>query len=159
MSSTLRKFSQIPVRTKYLLGILAGETGPLDASGGTGGNLFGTAGASVIVILTPVSLPPVATTAELNTLFVNAGATSSTVNDFLSGSSLIGKLFKDMGRQVTVYDAALPGDLHIATYRECQFVSGSGSEGVADAPLYYSATLWVRVWSADGTGVSVARTG
>ena len=154
MSSTLRKFSQIPVRTKYLLGILAGA----DGGNNTGGDLFGTAGASVIVIDPSVVPPPVATTTGLTNL-IGTGADAIFTSPDGPTNYLVGKLFKDMGRQVTVYDDALPGSLHIATYRECQLVSGSGSEGVVDSSPYYVANLWVRVWAADGTGVSVARTG
>jgi hypothetical protein len=159
MSSTLRKFSQIPVRTKYLLGILAGAEGP-DT---TPGDLFGTGGASVIRVTngTFASIGPVATTVDISDAITATGATATAAFIGLvpGPTSLVGKLFKDLGRQVTVYDAALPGDLHIATYRECQLVSGAAVEGVPEDTPLYGADYYVRVWAADGAGVSVARTG
>ena len=158
MSSTLRKFSQIPVRTKYLLGILAGAAGT-----GSNGDLFGTGGASVIRVTngTFASIGPVATTVDISDAITATGATATAAFIGLvpGPTSLVGKLFKDLGRQVTVYDAALPGDLHIATYRECQLVRGAAVEGVPEDTPTYGGDYYVRVWAADGAGVSVARTG
>jgi hypothetical protein len=153
MSSTLRRFSQIPVRTKYLIGF--GTTS--DVQGSTGA-IFGNDGASVIRVTNGayLSIGAVATTTEITAKALAAGAT---ISAYLPNTLINGVLFKDMGRQVTVYNSALPGDLHIATYRECQLVNGGGSEGVEDADPEYGADYYVRVWAADGTGVAVARTG
>lgn len=159
MSSTLRKFSQIPVRTKYLLGVAAGTDPEADD-----GALFGTGGASVIRVTNGAftSIGPVATTTDITAAIVaNPGATATAVfTAAVPGPTYLGgKLFKDLGRQLTVYDDTLPGDLHIATYRECQLVSGAAVEGVPQGSPTYGADYYVRVWAADGTGVAVARTG
>jgi hypothetical protein len=153
MSSTLRKFSKIPVRTKYLLGISNGAAGS-----GSNGDLFGTFGASVIRVTngTFASIGPVATTADISAAIVATGATAAAA---LTGPALVSKLFKDLGRSITVYDSSLPGDLHTATYRECQLVSGADTEGVPEDSPSYGANYYVRVWSAIGANVAVARTG
>ena len=153
MSSVMHKFSQIPVRTKYLIGF--GTTA--DVQGSTGA-LFGDAGASVIRVTNGayLSIGAVATTTEITNKALAAGAT---ISAYLPDTLITGVLFKDLGRQVTVYNSALPGDLHIATYRECQLVNGANFEGVPAGAPGYGADYYVRVWAADGTGVAVARTG
>lgn len=154
MSSTLRKFSQIPVRTKYLLGVS-------DVSDGgqlVDGELFGAGGASVIRVTNGafLSIGAVATTDEITAAAAAAGANI----DVYTGDrgSLLSILFKDMGRSITVYDPA-NGDAHIAVYRECQLVKGVATEGVPEDSPLYGADYYVRVWAADGLGVAVARTG
>lgn len=153
MSSTLRKFSQIPVRVKYLLGI-----GSTSDPNGSNGDLFGNGGASLIKVTggTYTAIGPTATTAQIT---ARAAAAGATISAFDADENITGVLFKDLGRQVTVYDSTLAGDLHIATYRECQLVSGADYEGVDGTDAEYSANIYVRVWAADGTGVAVARTG
>ena len=157
MSSTIRRFSQIPVRTKYLLGVIKGAAGT-----GSGGNLFGIGGASVIRVTNGAftSIGPVATITDISDALIATGASASAVFTDISGTQYLGgKLFKDLGRQLTVYDDTLPGSLHIATYRECQLVSGGAVEGVPEDTPLYGADYYVRVWAADGSGVSIARTG
>lgn len=151
MSSTLRKFSQIPVRTKYLLGV-----GVASPGSGTNGDLFGNDGASVIRMTNGAyqSIGPVATTANITAIAAAVGATITPVS-----GDLTSVLYKDMGRSITVYDASLGGSLHIATYRECQLVKGAATEGVPEDSPLYGADYYVRVWAADGLGVAVARTG
>ncbi len=152
MSSTLRKFSQIPVRTKYLLV----ASNPIGQQGPPLPN-FVFATASIIGPFTASNYQPytevgsVRTLAELTTIY-GAGTVISTV----IGTDKIGDLFKDMGRALTIVDAS--GN-HLSTYRECQLVNGGGSEGVIDNSPLYNATYYVRVWAADGSGVAVARTG
>lgn len=153
MSSTLRKFSQIPVRTKYLLVVADVVEPETDISNG---DLFGTGGVPIVRAsgdsIRSVGVGGVATTVQITEYAATVGATLDAY------TTEAGTLYKDMGRTLTVYDDTLDGNLHVATYRECQIVLGSGSEGVPVLPLY-GATYWVRVWAADGTGVAVARTG
>jgi hypothetical protein len=153
MSSNLRSPSQIGVTTKFLITIGGNQcvTGEFST-----GELFGNAGSSIIKIINPsVLLPPVATISELTTILADSDVTQPYCGPPLSA----GELFKDMGRQVTVYDDTLPGSPHIATYRECQKVDGFQTEGVPTNEAGYRASLWIRVWAADGTGVFVTRLG
>jgi hypothetical protein len=69
-----------------------------------------------------------------------------------------GVLLKDLGRSVILTNAA---GAHLARYRQVQRVNGATTEGVGpaiglDGPY---GCFFVKVWSADGTGVLVARTG
>ena len=66
-----------------------------------------------------------------------------------------GSLLKDLGAQIVVYSSTLPGSPHTAVYRQVIRVNGQLSEGVPDDAVPF----YVRVFSADGTGVSVVRTG
>jgi hypothetical protein len=150
MSSAIRKFSQIPVRTKYLLGF--GVTS--DASENDNAAVFGDAGASVIRVTNGAFLSIGAITTIADIALVGAS-----IRPYLPSTSITGKLFKDLGRSVTVYDPTVYGDPHIAVYRECQLVNGAANEGVSENSPLYGADYYVRVWAADGTGVAVARTG
>lgn len=66
-----------------------------------------------------------------------------------------GTIFKDLGRSFTLYEA---GE-QVLIYRECQYVNGPTVEGVSENAPFYSGTYLVRIWSADGYGVPVARLG
>lgn len=133
--SIRRAFSQVPVRIKYLIAtasyIAPEPVGVID----TGDSAF-----------TVDSGYPGAIVVE----------ESITVNyvDFTQG-----ELLKDLGRQVTLINT---DGVHVALYREVQRVNGADTEGVgglvdpADGPY---GTFFVKVWSADGQGVKVARLG
>ena len=71
-----------------------------------------------------------------------------------------GKLLKDLGRMITVYDDGVVGNPHTAIYRQVQIVAGPTTEGVSGTPANGYRSYWIKVWSASGTGVApVARTG
>ena len=68
-----------------------------------------------------------------------------------------GQLLKDLGRVVTIYDAATGA--HLAIWRLVQKVQSATTEGV-DGDLttgYY--TFYIKVWDATGTVNLAARTG
>jgi hypothetical protein len=150
MSSARRVPSQIGVRVKYLIGVgtaACGTDGPV-------GTEFGAGGASVIRVDNGLftSIESVATPAQITA----AVGENYAVQYCGEGESIVGTLFKDMGRSLTVVDATTGA--HIALYRECQLVAG-GPEGVPEDTPTYGADYYVRVWAADGTGVAVARLG
>lgn len=144
MSSILRKYSQIPPRVKYLS--VASAATAVDA------------GATNLVSgfsLAPgehIELSSIATNADVA---VAAGYAVIAAGDYVDGA-----LYKDMGRQITIYD---PVDhKHLAVFRQVQMVDGVGTEGVGVEgvnPESYYANLYLKVWSADGMGVVVVRTG
>lgn len=69
---------------------------------------------------------------------------------------IVGALFKDLGRQLLIKNAA---GAHLALFRQVQWVSGDEStEGVGGSAPSWNC-LFVKVWSAAGTNVCVARTG
>lgn len=67
----------------------------------------------------------------------------------------VGTLFKDLGRQLLIKDA---DDNHVALFRQVQLVNGALTEGVGGVSPSWNC-LFVKVWSADGANVCVARTG
>ena len=139
MTSVLRTFSQIPVREKYLLAVI-------DSSGGNTDNVFATnVEAFSITSGAYIDITSVATEADIS------NAAGVAVYNITAGW-----LFKDLGRQITVYDPA--DHKHLAVYRQVQYVSGGETEGVCNA-ANYCANIFVKVWSADGAGVVVVRTG
>ncbi len=141
MSSVLKSYSQIPVRAKYLIGIAAA------AAQKTG---VGADGVSAF------SLAP---GEHIN---VESLAMADAVTDAASYSGSVavgaGKLFKDMGRQITVLDT--DDATHLAVYRQVQIVDGATNEGVGGGEADgFNANIYLRVWAADGLNVVVARTG
>ena len=141
MSSVLKSYSQIPVRAKYLIGIAAAAA----QKTGVGAN-----GVSAF------SLAP----GEHINVESLAMAADVTAAASYSGSVAVGagKLFKDMGRQITVLDT--DDATHLAVYRQVQIVDGAANEGVGgDESNGFNANIYLRVWAADGLNVVVARTG
>ena len=84
-----------------------------------------------------VDVGTIATAADLNAVAAPATIT-------------LGNLYRDLGRQVMVVDAA---GAHLALFREAIQQNSADNEGVMSAPI------WLCVWRADGTQVGVARTG
>jgi hypothetical protein len=149
MSSNLRSPSQIGVRSKFLIGV-AGALCAVNSN--TVGDQFGNGGSSIIDVQIG-ALGPTATIDEITESVTSIDSSPFGCNsEEETNLDLVGKLFKDMGRGVTVYDSDTGA--HIATYRQCQWVNAAAYEGVS-APGQY----WIRVWAADGTGVAVARLG
>ena len=63
----------------------------------------------------------------------------------------VGDLYRDMGKTVTVVNAA---GLAIERYRLAQLVNNSAAEGVKNVNV-----LYIKVWAANGADVVVVRTG
>jgi hypothetical protein len=63
----------------------------------------------------------------------------------------IGNLYRDMGKTVTVYNPVT--NLAVERWAKVMLVNGPASEGVATSPV----VGYVKVWTAAGTGVDVAR--
>jgi hypothetical protein len=136
MSSTLRKFSQIPVRDKYLLAIAD----------------YDPVGTPVPSATSAFTLAP---GAHINVTSIAMDLDVQDVGSYAPASVSATELYKDLGRQIVIFDA---NHNHVAVFRQVQLVSGVGTEGVC--PLSdRCANIYVKVWSADGTGVVVARTG
>jgi hypothetical protein len=136
MSSTLRTVAQIPPRIKYLVAVAAGADGSDNILDDSCVAFTCSEGAFLESSVIPDNSPAIAAAGALGRGFG------------------VGDLFKDLGRQLVIYDSRTK--LHRVIYREVQVVNGPGAEGVgADGATPY----FVRVWSATGAGVRVARTG
>lgn len=78
-----------------------------------------------------------------------------------------GMLFKDLGRQLYVYDQVGAGANLLCIYRNCARMNGLLSEGINPNPIYNNSqisynNLWVKIWSSFSNGTSgpaVARLG
>ena len=128
MSSLLRAPAQVPVRTKFLLGLS-------DLSGGAG----------------DASTRPAFTVDATRT--VTDVMTATALDAAATGANIAnGRVYRDLGRQVTVVDASRR---RVAVYRCVQEQLGVTAEGASVT----AADLYVRVWAADGSNVNVARLG
>jgi len=136
MSSTLRMVAQIPSRIKYLAAVAAGSTTNIDP---TNASCFG------LQFTTLSAIPSESLVAYTS---------GDTYGDSTGFDYAAGDLMKDLGRQLVFYDADTKE--HLAIFRQVQLVRGAAEEGV---PATYPVATFVKVWSAAGTGVRVARTG
>jgi hypothetical protein len=133
----LRTYAQIPARAKYFL--YDGDLALIDEN----------------VPATSIFTLPVGSYADLTSMATAAevNATSGFDSDVTPATNLL----KDMGRQITIYDATT--HLHLAVYRQVQVVNGIASEGVGGSAPAWGSNYFVKVWAADGQGVAVIRTG
>ena len=137
MSSALRAPSQIGAREKFLIGVRA-----FDSSGG----------------LTVIDVSCCGFSATASATVGNAGVyTSAEVSAFAGFSTNIptiaaGTLFRDLGKEIVVIGT---DEKYLVRLRLVAPVSNAFAEGLPTTP----ANVWLKVWSADGTGVAVARTG
>ena len=122
----LRSLSQISVRSKFLIAVADSSRGSSDAT------------SSAILLNVDGGFETIMSADEVN---ANFGAASFSKGD----------LFRDLGRQVMVVDAA---GAHLALYREAMPQNNVAAEGVV-----LDSSVWLRVWAADGTVVGVARLG
>lgn len=143
--SVIRSISQIPPSVKYLEAVV-------ESISFSGEDLTAYPG---------FSLPDGATVADIGamgSIVVDDDLDLRSVNPVTFGIEAtysIGTLFKDLGRQLLVVDAA---GTHLALFRQVQLVNGADTEGVGGVPPSWNC-LFVKVWSAAGTNVCVVRTG
>lgn len=62
------------------------------------------------------------------------------------------ELYRDLGKQIVIKDA---NNNHLAYFRLVRLQNSVANEGVNMA----DSNIWMKVWSASGTGVAVVRTG
>jgi hypothetical protein len=135
MSSAIRTYAQIPARVKYFIW-LNNDPNTNGIPAASAFQLNAGAYASIGSMAVADAIDPV-TTSPFGDVSPN--------------------LLKDMGRQITIVDADTKA--HLAVYREVQNIDGIGSEGVGGSAPEWESTYFVKVWSADGAGVEVVRTG
>lgn len=144
--SVIRSISQIPPSVKYLEAVV-------DSISFSGEDLTAYPG---------FSLPDGATVADISaagSIVVDEDLNLRIVNSVTFSNQEatypLGTLFKDLGRQLLVVDAA---GTHLALFRQVQLVNGADTEGVGGVSPSWNC-LFVKVWSAAGTNVCVVRTG
>jgi hypothetical protein len=129
MSSALRSFSQIPVRSKFLVAIAA------DVSGATASECS----AITLNAAWPYDIGTIVAAADVDA--------AGTQVDYAAGD-----LFRDLGRQIMIVDDM---GAHVALYREAMPQANAEAEGIATI----GGSVWLRVWAANGVGAHVARLG
>jgi hypothetical protein len=139
MSSTLRTVAQIPARNKYLVGVGSATSGALSAATTAG-------------VVADDCYAFTCNESALSSSLLPSGTTA--ISGAVKADYAAGDLFKDLGRQLVIYDSAT--DAHIAVFREVQPVDNAGTEGVGATG---GTPLFIKVWAASGLGVLVARTG
>jgi hypothetical protein len=133
MSSILRFPAQIPVRSKFFIGISTNNAG--------GGPL----GRDAFTVKPGNSVQDVMTTTEVDANCLGTGV-------------IVGGVYRDLGRQVTMVDAS---NRRVAVWRCVQRQDDIATEGAyLSTGSQSTADLYVRVWDAvDSTLVGVARLG
>ena len=139
MSSVTSSRAQKSGRTAFFLGI-ANDNEPTPLADAPAFTLA----ATTVIPTSTVSR------AKLN-LGTAVGGFGATVAEVVGNA-----LYKDLGRQVVVYDDTVPGNLHTEVFREVLTVSGATTEGISAVP---APMLFVKVYSSTGTNVGVVRTG
>jgi hypothetical protein len=140
MASVLRSYSQIPARTKFLLtvgfvdDVITPETGPSN----DGVVAFDTSSALVGTFFTDADISGATGYVPMNM------ATTPAISQ--------NELYRDLGKQIVIKDA---NNNHLAYFRLVRLQNSVANEGVNMA----DSNIWMKVWSASGTGVAVVRTG
>ena len=133
MSSALAKFSQIPVRAKFLIVLRTMNPGEFNPSSSAAfslneGEQWGIGSVGTVMLSDDLDMVAVPETITL------------------------GNLYRDLGRQVMTVNAS---GAHLALFREAIQQNSAINEGINIS----TPPIWICVWRADGTEVGVARTG
>jgi hypothetical protein len=139
MSSVTSSRAQISGRIKFFLGI-DNDTDPTDLADAPAFTLA----ATTVIPTSTVSR------AKLN-LGTSAGGFGATV-----ATVAVNALYKDLGRQVVVFDDTVAGNPHTEVFREVTRMNGATTEGISAVP---APMLFVKVYSSAGANVAVVRTG
>ena len=132
MSSVTSSFAQKSGRSKFLIGVTSGHT--------SGQNTY----LSALTFDQSVTIP--------QSVIGRSVFNALSVDSYSFGA---GALFRDLGREIVVYDDENDtGSLHRDVFRECMRVENANAEGNDG-----SYSIWVKVFSAQGLYVAVARTG
>ena len=135
MSSVTSTVAQKPRSSSFLVGVTNGYTGG------------GIAYSSAFTLPASVTIPKsVLTRSELEAISGGQTVEIQTQN-----------LYRDLGREIVVYLDDVVGSPHRNVYRECQRMNVEKTEG-ADGD-YEDASIFVKVFSARGAAVAVARMG
>lgn len=143
--SAIRSIAQIPASIKYLEAVIASSSFDSD----------------VLSEYPAFSLDNDTTIADIGAegSIVDAAdinlATVSAVTFGDENTYSVGTLFKDLGRQLLIKNAA---GTHLALFRQVQLVQGAETEGVGGSAPSWNC-LYVKVWSGAGTNICVVRTG
>ena len=87
-------------------------------------------------------------------------------NDISYNETYTQKLFKDLGRQIVIYNSTVPTFPHVAIMRQVMLVNGANIEGISDVPPFATNLYYICTWNDGSTATNtlfplapVARTG
>jgi hypothetical protein len=140
MSSVGSSFAQKSGRTTFFLGLA-------DVSGGT------VSASAAFSLATTTVLPKSTVSQDQLNLGTGAGGIGATIATVLNNT-----LYKDLGREIVVFDDDIAGHPVTEVFRQVYVVNGRDTGGVP-SPLTATNLLFVKVFSSVGSGVHVARTG
>lgn len=143
MSSVTSSFAQKSGRTKFLL-----CTAGVAAVSGTSPNFISTGPAFTLATTTVIPNSTVSQD-QLNDLTATGIGASP-------ASTTTTYLYRDLGREIVVFDDDVAGHPVTEVFREVTRVNGRDTEGISAAP---APMLFVKVFSSTGLNVTVARTG
>jgi hypothetical protein len=149
MTSVLRRYAQTDPKT----GFFTGFSNTVSISGG-GGNL-----AIVITVWRDIS-------GQLSDSIMDISgfnlAFAPTVNTIINTTPL----YKDLGRQIVIYNSTVPTFPHVAIMRQVMLVNGYNIEGISDVPPFATNLYYICTWNDGSTATNtlfplapVARTG
>lgn len=152
MTSVLRRYDQIPARTKYLIAITSFDAFSADPDV-YGSYILSDVSGAAFALLPGYSFGSATQIAD--TTFSQIGATPIIINDH--------DMYTDLGRSLYVYDTLGAGANLKCVFRQVTKNFNFTTEGINTSTIF-----WVKVWSAEsitgGSGrydrdVFVARTG
>ena len=138
MSSVTSSFAQKSGRTKFLLSVSTSLAGSVSAS-------------PAFTLAAGTVLPKSTVSQDVLNLGTGAGGIGATA----ASISSTGLLYRDLGREIVVFNDNVAGHPVTEVFREVLQVNGATTEGV---PTSFTTTF-VKVFSSTGTAVCVARTG
>ena len=138
MSSVTSSFAQKSGRTKFLLSVSTASAGSVSAS-------------PAFTLAAGTVLPNSTVSQDVLNLGTGTGGIGATA----AAISSTGLLYRDLGREIVVFDDDVAGHPVTEVFREVLQAAGRDTEGVPAS----ITTTFVKVFSSTGTAVCVARTG
>lgn len=145
MTSVLRRYAQTDPKTGYFTGF------PNDVSGGVP--------FYEITVWRDIS-------GQISNSVMDISGFNAAFNDTTYNIAYAQILYKDLGRQIVIYNASIPTNPHVAIMRQVMLVKGYNIEGISDVPPFATNLYYICTWNDGSTTTNtlfplapVARTG
>jgi hypothetical protein len=129
MTSVLRRYAQTDPRTGYFTGF------PNDVSGASP--------FYEITVWRDIS-------GQISHSIMDISGFQAAFNDISYNSPYAHTLYKDLGRQIVIYNSTIPTNPHVAIMRQVMLVNGYNIEGISDVPPFASNLYYICTWN-DGS--------
>jgi hypothetical protein len=145
MTSVLRRYAQTDPKTGFFTGF------PNDISG--------TSPFYEITVWRDIS-------GQTSNSIMDISGFQAAFNDISYNETYTQRLFKDLGRQIVIYNSTVPTFPHVAIMRQVMLVNGYNIEGISDVPPFARNLYYICTWNDGSTATNtlfplapVARTG